>query len=149
MSNDTQTITLAGFLLARIAEDEAAAETAAEWEGEEWSAGDEDEAGRVRGRMGSEVVGGGYTESTIHIARHDPARVLAECEAKRLIAELHKVAGEDEADVRFKDFDLACVTCGTYDEYPVEWPCDTLRLLALPYADHPDYRDGWRDGSPD
>jgi hypothetical protein len=24
------------------------------------------------------------------------------------------------------------------------YPCDTLKLLALPYADHPDYRDEWR-----
>jgi hypothetical protein len=24
------------------------------------------------------------------------------------------------------------------------WPCQTLRLLALPYADHPDYRPEWK-----
>jgi len=52
-----------------------------------------------------------------HVTRHDPARVLAECEAKRLLVEwLAMEPREDQA----------------------------LAFLALPYADHPDYDEAWR-----
>ncbi|MFF2773364.1 DUF6221 family protein [Streptomyces sp. NPDC058052] len=54
-------------------------------------------------------------------------RVLAEVEAKRQILELHTEGSS-----------LFCAHC----EH--EPPCPTLRLLALPYADHPNYRDTWR-----
>jgi hypothetical protein len=50
-----------------------------------------------------------------------------ECEAKRRIVELH----------RAKDNGF-CTHCNW------KWPCVTLRLLALPYADHPDYQPEWR-----
>lgn len=63
---------------------------------------------------------------TFHVP---PARVFAECEAKRRIVQLH---GNDW-NPRGK-----CATC---DEVG---PCDTLRALALPYADHPDYDEAWR-----
>jgi hypothetical protein len=62
-----------------------------------------------------------------HMARFDPARVLAEVEAKHRIADLHE--GRH--------------TCGDSDHND-EDPCDTLRVLALPYADRPGYRDEWR-----
>lgn len=52
-----------------------------------------------------------------HAQRHDPARVLAEVEAKRLQLALHK-----ECDAS----------------------CYVVRVLALPYASHPDYREEWR-----
>jgi hypothetical protein len=55
-----------------------------------------------------------------HALRWDPARVLAECETKRRI-----VLG-DHPD----------------NEY---WAYDSiLRVLALPYANHPDYDEAWR-----
>jgi hypothetical protein len=38
----------------------------------------------------------------------------------------------------------ACSTCGQYDEYAIEWPCYTLRVLALDWVDHPAYRQEWR-----
>ena len=50
-----------------------------------------------------------------HIARWDPARVLAECEAKRQLIE--RVGNPDWAG---------------------------FRILALPYADHPDYQQEWK-----
>ncbi len=53
-----------------------------------------------------------------------PKRVLAECESKRLIVELQR------SDLR---------------DDPEDWEADeVLRLLALPYADHPHYRPEWR-----
>jgi hypothetical protein len=90
----TSTPTLPGFLLARIAEDEARARALdAAYEADEV---------RPPGRLVN------------LFALVVPARVLAECEAKRRIVE--QVNGM---------------------EY-------VLRLLALPYADHEDYRPEWR-----
>jgi hypothetical protein len=63
-----------------------------------------------------------------HMARFDPARVLAEVEAKREIVDQH---GPTE--------DGTCRLC-----LYLPLPCITLRLLALPYTDRPGYRDEWR-----
>lgn len=122
-------MTLTEFLLARVAEDEADARLAVRCHepGEPW---------------GWDTVPG----DGLHIARWDPARVLAECEAKRRIVELHTVDGT----VRLRSTDekvYVCRTCSLEDEPPsgpMEWPCDTLRALAAVYADHPDYRDEWK-----
>lgn len=100
-------MTLAEFLLARIAEDE---DVATNWL-------------RFEVRDG---VPGNYAI---------PDRVRAECEAKRRIIELHSDGGKDWNGERFVHF---CHSCRT------PWPCLTLRALALPYADHPDYREEWR-----
>ncbi len=62
-----------------------------------------------------------------HIARHGPARVLAEVDAKRRLLD-YLVALEDKA------------LDGNW------WNLDTdepAKLLALPYADRPGYRDEW------
>jgi hypothetical protein len=76
-----------------------------------------------------------------HIAAWDPARVLREIEAKRQLLDEHQ-------DVN----DGSCGTCvdGQWG-YPTHggsspqlFPCRTLRLLALPYADRPGYREEWR-----
>jgi hypothetical protein len=70
-----------------------------------------------------------------------PARVLADVEAKRRIIELHRVLREPISD----DDVLVCCTCeDRQDHHAAYWPCQTLRLLAVSYADHPDYRDEWR-----
>ncbi|MGV4986451.1 DUF6221 family protein [Streptomyces sp. NRAIS3] len=66
-----------------------------------------------------------------HVARHDPARVLRELEAKRALLEEH----------RMRD-DGRCRTCR--EEASPRSPCITLRLLALPFAADPGYDDSWR-----
>lgn len=68
---------------------------------------------------------------TFHV---DPARVLAECDAKRRIVALHSYEwmGPDDAAEKGCECDYEA------------WPCPTLRLLALPYADHEDYRQEWK-----
>lgn len=70
----------------------------------------------------------------------NPGRVLAECDAKRRIVEHHARVADPEGD------DLAdlCAVCDANGPEAQGWPCDTLRLLALPYADHPEYREEWR-----
>ncbi|WP_326565092.1 DUF6221 family protein [Amycolatopsis rhabdoformis] len=124
---------LIAFLRARLDEDERIAKTA---DPGPWHA---DGGGIHKGHTTDEVVD--YAgDNAEHIARHDPARVLAEVAAKRLIIELH------QPDHKQRD----CGTCMSrkigYQEDWIEeeWPCKTLCLLALPYADHPDYREEWR-----
>jgi hypothetical protein len=80
-----------------------------------------------------------------HIALNDPAYVLADVGAKRAIVDLHREANYDVQGER------TCVRCVSPDEWTVtplspeeRWPCLTLRLLALPYADHPDYDPAWQ-----
>lgn len=72
-----------------------------------------------------------------HIALHDPARVLADIAAKRRIIELHVAAESPDTD---EGRDMNVETCGHCME---TYPCPTLRLLALPYAEHDDYRQEW------
>lgn len=73
----------------------------------------------------------------LHIARHDPARVLAEVEAKRGVLRQYldlreqvrnPVSAENRMRARALQGEIG----------------DVLRLLALPYADRPGYRDEWR-----
>lgn len=75
-----------------------------------------------------------------HIARHDPARVLREVAAKRAI--LAENAPKVTTWVGEPDT-LSCGRCGTWNEYPVSYPCRTLRTLAAIYSDHPDYNHEW------
>ncbi|MEU9002986.1 DUF6221 family protein [Streptomyces sp. NPDC048551] len=85
------------------------------------------------------------SESAEHAARHNPARVLAEVDAKRQLLQAH-----GPLNVQGDPF-TGCTTCSwrdQMDELWVQYPCPTLRLLALPYADHPDYREQWRPGAP-
>ena len=107
---------LAEFLLARIAEDEAL-----------WSLA-------VEGGMAFIVPSGPIP--TAVPPKGFSRRMLAECEAKRRIVELHQpgndivTADDDGSDV------LALWDCRECRVY--RGPCRTLRALALPYAEHPD-----------
>ncbi|MFJ3282459.1 DUF6221 family protein [Streptomyces halstedii] len=66
-----------------------------------------------------------------HIARHDPARVLREVEAKR------ELLNDYERFVRERRRMM-----GGWDSYPE--PSPVLLAFAAVYADHPDYQDTWR-----
>ncbi|MEV6113929.1 DUF6221 family protein [Streptomyces sp. NPDC052109] len=66
-----------------------------------------------------------------HVARHDPARVLRELDAKQALLAEH----------RTRD-DGGCRVCRQGE--PPRSPCTTLRLLAVPYAGHSGYDDSWR-----
>jgi hypothetical protein len=82
-----------------------------------------------------------------HFAHWDPWRVLSGCVAKRLIIAAHRDVGaglDRRADPDRALKAHACSTCGQYDEYAIEWPCYTLRVLALDWVDHPAYRPEWR-----
>jgi hypothetical protein len=85
--------------------------------------------------------GGGIDDETAeHIARWDPARVLAEVDAKRRI--LDEVV--EDATGLDMSVDLDRRT-RPRDEVTEPYLGDVLvRLLALPYADRPGYREEWR-----
>ncbi|MFI8865331.1 DUF6221 family protein [Streptomyces sp. NPDC053707] len=68
-----------------------------------------------------------------HIIRHDPARVLREVEAKRRLLDVVL------PDILSGDSAIEGEWMGESD-----MAGDLARTLALPYADHPDYRDDWR-----
>ena len=93
-----------------------------------------------------ELVGGGMSgggahteEVAAHIARHDPARVLADTAAKRAIVALH---GSELVEVVNADRDERsgywCTECDGE-----EFPCRTLRVLAVPYTAVEGYRPEW------
>lgn len=129
------------FLRARIAEDEAVAQAVES--GWRWRVVNETQSTDVycadladddyadAGAFAEDL----FTADAAHVARWDPARVLAECDAKRQLVELHAPISETS---RFCGF-----CCDGY-QASLPYPCPNLRLLALPYAGHADYLDDWR-----
>ena len=71
---------------------------------------------------------------SLAVTVNHPERLLLEVEAKRRIVDLH--SGPDYWESA--DFHL-CV-----DSMTANSDCETLRALAMPYADHPDYREEWK-----
>ncbi|MEW2250410.1 DUF6221 family protein [Streptomyces sp. NPDC006975] len=68
-----------------------------------------------------------------HIERHGPMRVLREIDAKRRLLAIHRPYVPEP--------DMACLGCAGGIMFT---SCPVVRLLALPYADHPNYREEWR-----
>jgi hypothetical protein len=121
--------TLREFLLERIMEDETLAQAAIDAHGP--------------GHRWNEAA----TSDGAHFVHWNPWRVLSGCVAKRLIIAAHRDVGpglDRRADPDLALKTHACSTCGQYDEYAIDWPCYTLRVLALDWVDHPHYRQEWR-----
>lgn len=140
----------------RIAEDEAVARAAAAGESGRWERTteetgdganaydvviDEDHFAEDYGFF-ADLRRPAARERGKHIARWDPARVLAECAAKRRIVEAHQSTSGAYTD-ETPETAVCCSECGSPLDNPVPWPCPTLRLVALPYASHSDYRKEW------
>ncbi|MEU9310841.1 DUF6221 family protein [Streptomyces sp. NPDC048256] len=127
---------LVDFLRARLDEDEAAARGLLDdkrpGRAERWKFCD-DGAIRDTGRGRSLRVKFTWAPEADHIARHDPARVLAEVDAKRRLLAIHRPYVDES--------DQACLGCAGGIMFS---SCPVVRLLALPYADHPDHREDWR-----
>lgn len=75
-----------------------------------------------------------------HIARHDPARDLADVAAKRKLIEY--ITSPQHLCPKPQDDENYWWEGGERVYRPI--PCGCLRALAAPYADHPDYREEWR-----
>ncbi|MBA8801718.1 hypothetical protein FB382_000009 [Nocardioides ginsengisegetis] len=125
-------MTLTEFLLDRIAEDESVAREA-HYDGQRWVP--EEEAVVAADRDLDPLLYLDRKRDARHAANWSPARVLAECEAKRQIIEEHRNPEGTEW----------CLRCVEHDGEDTPYPCPTLRALATTiYTDHPDYRDEWR-----
>lgn len=119
--SETGNLTLANFLTARLDEDERVA------------------------RLARNPLIGGYPDYRTYdddstraadefLDRFEPDRALAEVEAKRRLLDYHT-------------FGMGYVEHGADDETShaaYRAGLETLRFLALPYADHPDYNPDWR-----
>lgn len=116
--------TLDLFLLARYDEIEELARSSG---GAEWSVGEKSVGGWSRFDLvvhGADVAA---IPSTIveHIAQHDPAYVLADIAAKRRV--------------------IAVLSAHQHDSPAARMAMDdALRALALPFSEHPDWREKWR-----
>lgn len=134
------TAALVAFLRERLDEDEQVAQAAAE-EGANWSPGNagagvwpSDDIENYRRPIVYDE-GRPTSEQTHHIARHDPARVLAEVQAKRRIIERCEQYARWAANDDAPGFQ-ALKAAGEH----------MLRLLALPYSTAPGYRAEWVAG---
>ncbi|MDQ0758682.1 DUF6221 family protein [Streptomyces canus] len=113
---------LVEFLRARLDEDEATALEAPKGPWHIGNAIDPTEPCDLRTFPDVRMVADGLNWLVAeHIARHNPARILVEVEAKRRIVD-DAWGGPDHQDM---------------------WE-HHIRLLALPYASHPDYREEWK-----
>jgi hypothetical protein len=128
---------LVEFLLARIADDEQDAR-GTQVDIDRWRR--ENEINGVDGSQGS------ITVASLLGTAMDPARVLAECAAKRRIVELHGATMVKQwmnpfDGPAYQEEEWSCETCGWFETGSA---CDTLRALASIYVDHPDFRPEWR-----
>lgn len=115
-------MTLATFLLARIAEDEAAARR-------HLHGPDHAGLGDAPARPGDPVY---------RLDRTDPVRVLAECRVQReLIVLAYEATGLDET------VDMERETGSRYDSGVHDVGDRILRAMASLYAGHPDFDPGW------
>lgn len=91
-------------------------------------------------------VGADDTADAQQVARWNPWRVLTSCLVKRLIIAAHRDNGRGVEHRPGSDALVAstCSTCGRSDHRAVAWPCYTLRVMALDWEEHPDYRGAWR-----
>lgn len=134
----TQSTNLVTFLRARLDEDEARTR-----------------ADDTRSQWHTATCGYDINEFVYECSCGVPAQVLRDVEAKRRIVDEHQprltgfvrtLPGESLEDTqrRFRErTEQVCPTClSSRGRAPA--PCPTLRLLALPYDSHPDYREEWK-----
>lgn len=115
-------VTITEFILARVAEDEEDARDA-HYEGQRWVP--EEETVVAADRDLYPVLFLDRKRDAAHAANWSPARVLAECEAKRRIVE------------QFDGWDGL-----VYDGW-TQAASLVLSEFAAIWADHPDYREEW------
>jgi hypothetical protein len=123
---------LAAFLTARLNAEEALARGATQFNSADWTC---PTTGVISfGPPDDEWSALGDRDLTEHIATWDPARVLAEIAAKRVVLDAHtKLTGAVSGDT--------WCTCQDLHE---TWPCITLRALATVWNAHEDFDESWR-----
>ncbi len=143
---------LVAFIRARLDEDQAAAKVA---DGPSWFLDrTEDSDKRSIRYTGPSTLNPGdmadyyitdrvHECDAVHIARHDPARILRQVEALRAILNRHEPRPLGRWQV--------CTACCTAERFEfsgyelshVAWPCPDVGVLASIWRDHPDYDEAW------
>lgn len=151
--SDTESGGLVEFLRERLAEDEHCAQQAAEQP--DYLKG----ARLIRpGRVGADGRRFTHDERRVPppeiVTRFGPKRVRDELDAKLRILDAHPIVWRDigwleDSDENYEELPAcgACVPKHKHYKTRAEVPeggCVTLRLLAVPYAGHPDYREEWK-----
>ena len=84
-------------------------------------------------------------ESAEHIVANNPAVVLADLDAKLAILDEHPTTADVIAEKPDGLHGFGCATCHHDEGWTIGYGwCRTLRLLAAPFAAHPDYDERWR-----
>jgi hypothetical protein len=127
---------LVAFLRARLDEDEQTAQAVPGW-ANGWRRNTYPEVvpqcDEIRTAEGALIVEIRDDTAGEHIARWDPARVLAEVEAKRRIVDAFEAVDGDRARLHNAALHLQWNVLRT-----------VVQTLALPHAGHPDYREAWK-----
>jgi hypothetical protein len=142
----TSTLTVTEFVLARIAEDEAAAKAAESGRWKLWGmsvmadpqgTSNVDDAIDVASTRTTSTAGGYLrTFNARHIARHDPARVLAQCAAMRKAVD---AAWDDHLQIESE-----WGSCRGQEQLEaVGDEPDVVRALASIWSDHPQFDPAW------
>jgi len=141
---------LTDFLLARIAEDEAAASAVKDIGADEYSIDVMRRSPDLHPFVTYEI-----DNDRTQLAQHfDPARVLADCDAKRLIVAIHRAYAPIGDPVYSPDWlsDDWCIGCCYNSEVERVTEhideCPILRALAMPFTTHPDFRPEWNGAHP-
>ena len=160
---------LVAFLQARLDEDEDVASDAtpgpwtSEWHGQHHTVSGPEPAGELIAEWiyaiaslepeASVERAECDTRDAVHIARHDPARVLREVAAKRRIVDDYGSALDNRQSIRAE---IRKILHSNPDAFgalsrqenalidKAEGLLPIVRLIATVYADHPDYREEWR-----
>ena len=136
---------LTEFLMARIAEDESAARLVTDIDANEWSIDVMAPSPDLHPLV--TYVTDKYRTQLAQL--HDPTRVLADCDAKRLVMAIHSAYIARGDPVYSPDWSSGdwCVGCSYNNngEHVTEHidDCPVLRALALPFATHPEFREEW------
>lgn len=108
-----------------------------------WSVNDRTFPESIHDADGDNVISGGEARifDAFHMEAWNPARVLAECDAKRRIIARHapRIAREGP-----NQGELICGCSDGTDEFlSTTWPCADVRDIASVFADRPGYRQEW------
>jgi hypothetical protein len=93
------------------------------------------------------ALSGNQLRATVdHIVCWDPARVLAEVDAKRRVLDLHAPFTDYAGRIRCEHCTELCHSrsgLGCEDPADAIHPCRTVLLLSLPYGDRPGFDPRW------
>jgi hypothetical protein len=146
---------IADFLRARYRQEAHVARLIAEKTGSEhWKADwrrlsyNDFDARVVAGPDNPVFDGYGTVGAAEFVSGYSPARVLADLAAKLALVDLHALEVEKANTPRYdphtgqprpEEFNVTCAVCGWSSDNPASG-CSTLRVLAQPFAGHPDHK---------